>query len=227
MWTPLVTDLEVPLKSRLLCKCKCGKEQEVIVASILAGETYGCKSCAMRRRSAALSAERRVEIATAASKKAAEVKALEIDPYGEKYGYEALELVLTAVVGARQRCLNPNNAAYPNYGGRGITFDFPSVRSAAEWVLDNLGTKPETNYSLDRIDNNKGYTPGNLRWASRTEQNSNKREYKRTKKGERIRAIMLLRKDLTYETIRSWIAQGSTDQEILNRRKGAHASPCV
>jgi hypothetical protein len=181
----------------------------------------------MRRRSAALSAERRVEIATVASKKAAEVKALEIDPYMEKYGYEALELVLTTVVGARQRCLNPNNAAYSNYGGRGITFEFPSVRSAAEWVLDNLGTKPEGNYSLDRVDNSRGYTPGNLRWATRAEQNGNKRRYKRTEKGERIMGIMEVRKDLTYETIRLWVTQGKTDEDIINRRKGSHASSSV
>jgi hypothetical protein len=181
----------------------------------------------MRRRSAALSAERRVEIATVASKKAAEVKALEIDPYMEKYGYEALELVLTTVVGARQRCLNPNNAAYSNYGGRGITFEFPSVRSAAEWVLDNLGTKPEGNYSLDRVDNSRGYTPGNLRWATRAEQNGNKRQYKRTEKGERIMGIMEVRKDLTYETVRLWVTQGKTDEDIINRRKGSHASSSV
>lgn len=181
----------------------------------------------MRRRNAEIPAERRVQIATAASKRAAEIKLAEIDPYGEKYGYEALELVLTAVVGARQRCLNPNNAAYSDYGGRGIAFEFPSVRSAAEWVLDNLGTKPEANYSLDRVDNSRGYMPGNLRWATRAEQNSNKRQYKRTEKGERIREIMEVRKDLTYETVRLWIAQGKTDQEILNRRKGSHASPGV
>lgn len=181
----------------------------------------------MRRRNAETPAERRVQIATAASKKAAEIKLAETDPYGEKYGYEALELVLTVVVGAKQRCLNPKNAAYPDYGGRGVTFDFPSVRSAAEWVLDNLGTKPETNYSLDRVDNSRGYTPGNLRWATRTEQNSNNRQYKRTEKGERIREIMEVRKDLTYETVRSWIAQGKTNEEIINRRKGSHVSSSV
>ena len=220
-------DLEVPLKSSILCRCQCGKEQEVRVASILALETYGCRSCAMRRRNAETPAERRVQIATAASKKAAEIKLAETDSYGEKYGYEALELVLTAVVGAKQRCVNPKNAAYPDYGGRGITFDFPSVRSAAEWILDNLGAKPGANYSLDRVDNSREYTPGNLRWATRVEQNSNKRQYKRTETGERIRKIMEVRKDLTYETVRSWIAQGKTDEEILNRRKGSHASSSV
>jgi hypothetical protein len=181
----------------------------------------------MRRRNAETPPERRVQIATVASKKAAELKLAETDPYGEKYGYAPLENVLSIIAMAKQRCINPNNAAYHDYGGRGITFDFPSVRSAAEWVLDNLGAKLGASYSLDRVDNNKGYMPGNLRWATRTEQNSNKRQYKRTETGERIRKIMEVRKDLTYETVRSWIAQGKTDEEILNRRKGSHASTSV
>lgn len=80
--------------------------------------------------------------------------------------------------GIKGRCLNVKNARYPLYGGRGITLhndwikDFPAFM---DYILSNLGNRPSNNYSLDRIDNNKGYQPGNLRWATQKEQMRNTR----------------------------------------------------
>jgi hypothetical protein len=165
-----------------------------------------------------------VEQRIAAAKKASLAAVLKLadrrDPYKEKYE-EALSHVLNIAAGAKQRCTNPNSLGYSNYGGRGIAFKFVSVRAFAEWVLDNLGVRPSPFHSIDRVDNNRHYEPGNLRWASRTEQARNKRAYKRTQNGERIRRLKALRDDLTYETLRLWITQGTTDEEILNRRKYA------
>lgn len=125
-------------------------------------------------------------------------------------------------VGAKSRCNNPNELAYKNYGGRGIKFLFATLDEFAAWVLYNLGPRPGTEYSLDRIDNNRHYEPGNLRWATRTEQARNKRQYKRTEVGERIRYIQSIRKDLHYETIRMWIKKlNLSNEEILNRGKYA------
>lgn len=75
---------------------------------------------------------------------------------------------------ARERCSNKNN---PRYGGRGIKM-FPEWEKDflkfKEYVDSVLGERPGDRYSLDRIDNDKDYEPGNIRWASPKEQARNK-----------------------------------------------------
>ena len=128
---------------------------------------------------------------------------------------------------AKDRCSNPRNAQYPNYGGRGINFVFGTGSDMAEWVFINLGLRPSKAHSVDRHDNDKGYEPGNLRWATRYEQGQNKRRYKAWKYGERARELCRLRPDLSYETIRTWINQGMSNVEILTRIKTTRGRPRV
>lgn len=176
----------------------------------------------MRARNAAKTTEDKKALATKASRAAAIAMKGVVDPYKEKYGADRVKETLSVMNSAKGRCTNPNNLAYKNYGLRGISFDFISIRQAAEWVLDNLGPRPSTHFSIDRIDNNKGYCPGNLRWATREEQNRNKRAYKRGLAGERIRNLMSIRPDLSYESIRTYIKNGKLDEEIVNKRKYKH-----
>lgn len=76
---------------------------------------------------------------------------------------------------AKQRCVNPRNHDYPNYGGRGIQFLFPSFAS----FIDCLGLRPSPDLTLDRIENEGNYERGNVRWATRLEQNNNRRPWTR------------------------------------------------
>ena len=95
----------------------------------------------------------------------------------------------------------------------------------AEWVVINIGLRPSPQHNLDRRDNDKGYEPGNLRWATATEQNQNKRQYVKWAHGERIRELCQLRPDLSYETVRSWIVKGMSNVEILTRIKTTSGRP--
>lgn len=76
-----------------------------------------------------------------------------------------------------QRCTNPNLADFNLYGGRGITVCARWRKSFMAFLKD-MGRKPSPRYSLDRIDNNKGYNPNNCRWATAKQQAANKRTTK-------------------------------------------------
>lgn len=82
-----------------------------------------------------------------------------------------LEKRLTA---AKQRCENPKDAGYSNYGARGIRFDFPSVTAAGLYLINKFGV-PERTMEIDRIDDNGNYAPENLRFVTHAENNLNKR----------------------------------------------------
>jgi len=77
----------------------------------------------------------------------------------------------------KMRCTNPAVKGYANWGGRGIDvcsewfYDFWAYATYVE-ALDNYGRE---GYTLDRIDNDGDYEPGNVRWADRSTQNLNKR----------------------------------------------------
>lgn len=85
-----------------------------------------------------------------------------------------------AWVDLRRRCLNPKHPAYKNYGARGICV-------CKEWqgsngfvnFLKHIGKRPNEEYSIDRINNDGHYEPGNVRWATRDQQQNNRRISKR------------------------------------------------
>lgn len=75
--------------------------------------------------------------------------------------------------GMRDRCANPNNKKYHLYGGRGIKVCDRWLTDVLTFIAD-MGPKPSPQHSLDRIESNGDYEPGNCRWATLVEQNNNR-----------------------------------------------------
>ena len=73
----------------------------------------------------------------------------------------------------RQRCLNSKDHEYHNYGGRGISIC--ERWSKFTMFLKDMGFRPNKNLTLERCDNEKGYSPGNCYWASKKQQSRNRR----------------------------------------------------
>lgn len=111
---------------------------------------------------------------------------------------------------AKQRCENPDDPGYKNYGARGVEFRFPSVTAAGLYVMEHMGLMRE--FELDRIDNNGHYAPGNLRWATRSMQCRNARRSKLTAEDE-----LWARTQSPYSrfTTSRLMRQGLTRQEVI------------
>lgn len=74
----------------------------------------------------------------------------------------------------KDRCKNPNNKRYRHYGGRGITVCEAWDRDFAVFLSD-VGPRPSPQHSIERINNNKGYDPSNVRWDLPRQQTRNRR----------------------------------------------------
>jgi len=118
-------------------------------------------------------------------------------------------------VSMRQRCRNPNNKNFHRYGGRGI--DVCARWESFENFLEDVGVRPSDKHSIDRIDNSKGYSPGNCKWSTAQEQASNtRRNHLVTIDGKRvILTVAVARLGLHYGTVVNRIRRGESVERAL------------
>lgn len=131
------------------CVCDCGSYGTFQGASLRAGKQNSC-GCLKRETFAARGTTRK-----------------SADPEDQYQRWSAI----------RDRCYRESHPNYRDYGGRGIVMHDPwrdDYKAFQSWILENLGPTPPK-HSLDRIDNDRGYEPGNLRWATQAEQMKNTR----------------------------------------------------
>lgn len=192
-WLLLAKDPRKTRPVRWICRCDCGTERSVSVATLCKGESNSC-GCLHNE----LTVKR--QTSHGATKR------------GRKWTPE-----FRSWWSAKQRATNPNLKSAKNYYDRGIRMADAWLNSFEQFLAD-MGPRPD-GMSLDRIDVNRGYEPGNCRWATVKQQRRNTRfsvfiEYQ----GRKMNAVEfaeLIKCPRDY--VSKWIKLGKTPEQMIAR----------
>jgi hypothetical protein len=157
-WTVLGVEFSEGLGLRgIKCRCECGLYDVVWFGNLRKGSSTQCRACAR---------------ATAAETRTTEWARHIPDPKLRRMWQGRLSAAIA-------RCEHPDNSQYRNYGGRGIRMHPEWVRDRASFAayVVTLDGWDNPKLELDRVNNDQGYLPGNLRMATRSQQARNTRCY--------------------------------------------------
>ena len=166
-------------RSYLLCLCTCGKTVSVYRSNLISGTTRSC-GCMAREISAALRTRHGCS---------------HLPEYG-------------IWVKMRHRCHNEESVDYSRYGGRGITVCSRWLKSFSNFYED-MGPRPSPLHSIERTDNDRGYTPRNCKWSTVGEQSRNRR------------STVLLTCDGKTQCLSDWAKEVGLARKTLAYRLGA------
>lgn len=171
-----------------LCKCECGKTKKLPTSRITCGSDV---SCGCYRK---------------------EMKGR----YSLTHGM-AKSPEWHAWLRVKARCYNKKHEKYRYYGGRGIGVA-TSFKNSFEKFYAEIGPRPSPKHSVERIDNSRGYAPGNIKWATMSEQRRNRRDGLRTLTIDgqtKCLTDWVASSGINYETVRFRLKEGWAVKEAV------------
>jgi hypothetical protein len=137
------------------CKCKCGSIKEYTLGNLRSGHTQTCGCDSFKKGT---------------------------DNKNFLHGFTTKDKCYKAWCKMKERCYNPLDNSFENYGAKGITVSAVFKEDFLAFYKE-VGDAPSVKHSIERIDNTKGYIEGNIKWATRTQQSQNKAKYKNNSSG--------------------------------------------